>query len=150
MGGVAAERQSGASIELVALVKDFGSERILDGVDLAVPPGAITVLLGASGAGKTVTINHVFGLLQPSSGVVRVEGKDLASLLLFGGFLAYAVYDRISVKRRAYAGRLGTETGSPVNDVIVVVLGLALYALIIVWGHGALIGVPLLNINAAP
>ncbi len=75
---------------------------------------------------------------------------DLASLLLFGGFLAFAVYDRISVKRRAYAGRLGTETGAPVNDVIVVVLGLALYAIILVWGHGALIGVPLLHINATP
>jgi uncharacterized membrane protein len=75
---------------------------------------------------------------------------DLASLLLFGGFLAFAVYDRISVKRRAYAGRLGTKTGAPVNDVIVVVLGLALYALMIVWGHGALIGVPLLHINTTP
>jgi uncharacterized membrane protein len=75
---------------------------------------------------------------------------DLASLLLFGGFLAFDVYDRISVKRRAYAGRLGTETGAPVNDVIVVVLGLALYAIFIVWGHGALIGVPLLSINATP
>lgn len=70
---------------------------------------------------------------------------DLASLLLFGGFLAFAVYDRISVKRRAYAGRLGAAEGGPLNDLIVVVLGVALYALIIVWGHGALIGVPLLS-----
>ena len=75
-----AERQSGAPIELVALVKEFGSERVLDGVDLAVPAGAITVLLGPSGAGKTVTIYHVFGLIQPSAGVVRVEGKDLAAI----------------------------------------------------------------------
>jgi uncharacterized membrane protein len=72
---------------------------------------------------------------------------DLASLLLFGGFLAFAVYDRISVKRRAYAGRLGTAEGGPVADIIVVVLGVALYALIVVWGHGALIGVPLLSIG---
>lgn len=70
---------------------------------------------------------------------------DLASLLLFGSFLAFAVYDRISVKRRAYPGRLGTAEGGPVNDLIVVVLGVALYALIIVWGHGALIGVPLMS-----
>jgi uncharacterized membrane protein len=75
---------------------------------------------------------------------------DLASLLLFGGFLAFAVYDRISVKRRAYAGRLGNEPGSPVNDLIVVVLGLALYAIILVWGHGAIIGVPLIHISTAP
>jgi phospholipid/cholesterol/gamma-HCH transport system ATP-binding protein len=77
---VPADRQSGAPIELVQVVKEFGSERVLDRVDLAVPPGAITVLLGPSGAGKTVTINHVFGLLWPDSGVVRVEGKDLAAI----------------------------------------------------------------------
>lgn len=75
---------------------------------------------------------------------------DLASLLLFGGFLAFAVYDRISVKQRAYAGRLGTDPGKPINDIIVVVVGLALYALIVFWGHGALIGVPLVSSNPAP
>jgi len=68
---------------------------------------------------------------------------DLASLLLFGGFLAYAVYDRISVKKRGAMGPLGASTGSAANDVIVVVAGLALYAVMMHWGHGTLIGVPL-------
>jgi phospholipid/cholesterol/gamma-HCH transport system ATP-binding protein len=68
------------AIELVGVVKSFGRERALDGVDLAVPRGATTVLLGPSGAGKTVTIKHVLGLMQPSAGVVRVEGKDLAAI----------------------------------------------------------------------
>ena len=62
------------------MVKDFGSELVLEGVNLAVPRGAITVLIGPSGAGKTVTIKHVVGLLRPSAGVVRVEGKDLAAI----------------------------------------------------------------------
>jgi phospholipid/cholesterol/gamma-HCH transport system ATP-binding protein len=75
---VSAERQP--AIELVEVVKKLGSERVLDGVDLAVPAGAITVLLGPSGAGKTVTIKHILGLMKPSSGVVRVEGKDLAAI----------------------------------------------------------------------
>ena len=69
-----------AAIELQGVVKDFGSERVLDGVDLAVPAGAITVLLGASGAGKTVTIKHIVGLLSPKAGVVKVNGKDLAAI----------------------------------------------------------------------
>ena len=43
------------------------------------PRGAITVLLGPSGAGKTVTINHIVGLVQPSAGIVEVEGRDLAT-----------------------------------------------------------------------
>jgi phospholipid/cholesterol/gamma-HCH transport system ATP-binding protein len=77
---VPSDRQPTAPIELVEIVKELGSERVLDGVDLAVPVGAITVLLGPSGAGKTVTIKHVLGLMQPSAGVVRVEGKDLADI----------------------------------------------------------------------
>jgi uncharacterized membrane protein len=70
---------------------------------------------------------------------------DLGSLILFGGFLAFAVYDRISVKRRHAEGPLGHRTGPPINDVYVVVGGLALYAFMLLWGHGALIGVPLVS-----
>src|SRR4051812_41559194 len=66
------------AIEFVDVVKDFDGVRVLDGVNFEVPRGAITVLLGPSGAGKTVTINHVVGLIHPNRGVVRVNGKDLA------------------------------------------------------------------------
>jgi phospholipid/cholesterol/gamma-HCH transport system ATP-binding protein len=69
-----------AAIELQRVVAKFGSERVLDGVDLVVPAGAITVLLGPSGAGKTVTIKHIVGLLEPEDGVVKVAGKDLAEI----------------------------------------------------------------------
>jgi phospholipid/cholesterol/gamma-HCH transport system ATP-binding protein len=69
-----------AAIELVDVVKDFDSVRVLDGVDLVVPRGAITVLLGPSGAGKTVTVNHIVGLIHPNRGAVRVKGKDLAQI----------------------------------------------------------------------
>ena len=68
------------AIELSGVVKEFGGKRVLDGVDLAVPEGAISVLLGPSGAGKTVTIKHVVGLVKPTSGVVRVEGRELNEL----------------------------------------------------------------------
>jgi phospholipid/cholesterol/gamma-HCH transport system ATP-binding protein len=67
-------------IELNDVVKRFGKERVLDGVDLTVPPGKITVLLGPSGAGKTVTIKHILGLEKATSGTVTVEGKDLARI----------------------------------------------------------------------
>jgi uncharacterized membrane protein len=70
---------------------------------------------------------------------------DLASLLLFGSFLAYGVYDRISVKRRDAFGPLGTRTGTMTGDMAVLVLGIAAYAFMLVWGHGALIGVKLLR-----
>jgi phospholipid/cholesterol/gamma-HCH transport system ATP-binding protein len=77
---VSADRHPGAAIELASVVKEFGSERVLDGVDLDVPPAGITVLLGPSGAGKTVTVKHVVGLVQPTAGVVRVEGRNLAAI----------------------------------------------------------------------
>jgi phospholipid/cholesterol/gamma-HCH transport system ATP-binding protein len=69
-----------AAIELEGVAKDFASQRVLDGVDLAIRAGAITVLLGPSGAGKTVTIKHILGLLEPTEGAVRVDGKDLAEI----------------------------------------------------------------------
>jgi uncharacterized membrane protein len=66
---------------------------------------------------------------------------SLADVLLFGGFLAWAVLDRISVKRRAMPQVLRTAPPGPWNDAIAVVLGLAVYALLIGWAHVRLFGV---------
>lgn len=67
---------------------------------------------------------------------------DLGSILLFGSFLAFAVYDRISVKKRGARGPLGAASpSSALNDVLVIVIGLALYAWILLVGHQWLIGV---------
>jgi uncharacterized membrane protein len=66
---------------------------------------------------------------------------DLAALVLFGSFLAFAVYDRISVKKRGDLGPLGKGSGPWINDVIVVVLAVALYALIVLYLHELVIGV---------
>jgi uncharacterized membrane protein len=66
---------------------------------------------------------------------------SLADVLLFGGFLAWAVMDRISLKRRPLPQVLRTAPPSPWNDVIVVVFGLAIYALLIGWAHVRLFGV---------
>jgi uncharacterized membrane protein len=71
-----------------------------------------------------------------------IANGDLAALLLFGSFLAFAVYDRISVKRRGAQGPLGdARPTSPINDVVVVGLGVALYAALLLGGHQWLIGV---------
>lgn len=69
---------------------------------------------------------------------------DLGSLLLFGSFLAYAVFDRISVKTRDSRGPLGAKTGGLGGDIAVVVVGIALYAFMLHYGHQLLIGVPVL------
>ncbi|MBC7983979.1 MAG: NnrU family protein, partial [Candidatus Obscuribacterales bacterium] len=64
----------------------------------------------------------------------------LADMLLFGGFLAWAVADRISVKRRA-ARPTPSLPASKLNDVIAVVLGLVIYVAFIKWLHVRWIGV---------
>jgi uncharacterized membrane protein len=69
---------------------------------------------------------------------------DLGSILLFGSFLAYAVYDRISVKKRGALGPLGAKQGGIVGDLIVLVVGVGLYGFMFKFGHAWLIGVPLL------
>ena len=74
------DRQPRPAIELAGVVKSFGRERVLDGVDLTVPAGAITVLLGPSGAGKTVTISHMVGLLSPDRGAVYIGDRNLVAL----------------------------------------------------------------------
>lgn len=69
---------------------------------------------------------------------------DVASLILFGSFLAYAVFDRISLKRRGELGR-SAEGATFVNDLIVIVVGMAAYALMAFYGHPYLIGVPVIG-----
>ena len=66
---------------------------------------------------------------------------NLGDVLLFGGFLAWAVADRISVKRRAAPRPLPGAPPSAVNDVIALVGGLAAYVVFVLWAHPWLIGV---------
>ncbi|MDM0069196.1 NnrU family protein [Variovorax sp. J31P207] len=69
----------------------------------------------------------------------------LADVLLFGAFLAWAVADRISVKRRAVPRSVPGAPPSAVNDIVVVVGGLGVYAAFLFKVHGWLTGMPLLG-----
>lgn len=67
-------------IRFVDVHKRFGDRVVLDGFSLDVPDGQTTVLLGASGAGKSVTLKHVVGLITPDSGYVEVDGQRVDTL----------------------------------------------------------------------
>ena len=69
---------------------------------------------------------------------------DLASMLLFGSFLGFAGYDRITAEQRAAPGRTESRGSGVVNDIIVVLAGLGLYTFMLLVGHARLIGVALL------
>lgn len=64
-------------VELVGVYKQFGDHEVLRGIDLAIYPRTTTVLIGASGSGKSVLIKHIMGLLKPDRGEVRVLGRDI-------------------------------------------------------------------------
>lgn len=64
-------------IELRAVKKAFGTREILRGVDIHIRRGETMVLLGGSGTGKSVTIRHIIGLLDPDEGEVRVAGQKM-------------------------------------------------------------------------
>ncbi len=67
------------AIEASGLAKTFGATRAVDGVDLAVPRGAVYGVLGPNGAGKTTTIRMLATLLRPDGGSARVFGHDIVS-----------------------------------------------------------------------
>ena len=67
------------AIETEGLAKTFGDVRAVDGVDLAVPSGAVYGVLGPNGAGKTTTIRMLATLLKPDAGTARVLGRDVAT-----------------------------------------------------------------------
>jgi len=61
------------------LRKTYGETVAVDGISFDVAHGEIVGLLGPNGAGKTTTINMILGVLEPSSGTIRIEGEDLAT-----------------------------------------------------------------------
>ncbi|MEJ8636226.1 ATP-binding cassette domain-containing protein [Streptomyces sp. NPDC006475] len=65
------------AIETAGLVKVFGENRAVDGVDLSVPAGTVYGVLGPNGAGKTTTVRMLATLLRPDGGEARVFGKDV-------------------------------------------------------------------------
>jgi phospholipid/cholesterol/gamma-HCH transport system ATP-binding protein len=67
-------------IKVEALTKSFGGQPVLRGVDLEVPTGSITVIIGRSGGGKSVFLKHLVGLLRPDSGRVVVDGAEITAL----------------------------------------------------------------------
>lgn len=65
------------ALQLTGLVKRFGDNVAVAGIDLVVPAGSFYALVGPNGAGKTTTLSMATGLLRPDAGDVRVHGVDV-------------------------------------------------------------------------
>ncbi|MBF0143901.1 MAG: ATP-binding cassette domain-containing protein [Magnetococcales bacterium] len=107
-------------IEFRGIEKILDGRRVLDGIDLVIPRGKITAVIGVSGGGKSVTLKHMVGLMKPTRGSVLVGGRDLATLstkelsqvrrrfsMLFQGgalFDSLSVFDNVAFPLRETTG----------------------------------------------
>ena len=109
-------------IEVSQLRKVFGTQTVLDGVDLSIKKGESVVIIGRSGGGKSVLLKHLIGLLVPDGGEVKVEGQNISGMnerdllkvrskfgMLFQGA---ALFDSMTVEENvsfAFRNRAGVE-----------------------------------------
>jgi len=71
-----------SAIEFVDVHKTFGNNRVLDGLSMEIPEGKISMLMGPSGTGKSVCINHMVGLMLPDSGDILIEGESVPQMTM--------------------------------------------------------------------
>jgi phospholipid/cholesterol/gamma-HCH transport system ATP-binding protein len=74
------EENNEAAIQLIDVEKYFGRQKVLNKVNLTVKEGTTTVIVGASGGGKSVILKHMLGLIKPDSGKVLIFGQDMAKV----------------------------------------------------------------------
>mgnify|MGYP001011980278 CR=1 FL=1 len=67
-------------IEIIDLHKSFGSNKVLQGINLTINKGESLAIIGKSGSGKSVLLKNIVGLLEPDQGEVKIEGKNISSL----------------------------------------------------------------------
>jgi phospholipid/cholesterol/gamma-HCH transport system ATP-binding protein len=101
-------------IRFSGVTKAFGTKEVLRGVDLTIPDGETTVLLGYSGSGKSVVLKHIVGLLDPDTGRVEVDGQvvpelDRDALMALRARIGYvfqfaALFDSMTVEENIALG----------------------------------------------
>lgn len=96
-----------SAVELRGITKAFGGNTVVDGLDLELPDGSLTVLVGPSGCGKSTTLRIAAGLEAADSGSVLIDGRDVTAEAprdrdVAMVFQNYALYPQLSV-----AGNIG-------------------------------------------
>jgi phospholipid/cholesterol/gamma-HCH transport system ATP-binding protein len=123
-------------IEVKNLKKSFGSNEVLKGVNLNIEKGKTTVVIGASGCGKSVLLKHIIGLLRPDEGEIWIDGeeitkmheKELYKIRNKFGFLfqGAALFDSMTVAENVGLGLAENTTlpQSEINKIVAEKLGL--------------------------
>ena len=106
-------------IEFENVTKSFGDRNVLDGLSFSVEKGEIFVILGASGTGKSVTLKHVVGLLEPDSGEVRTSAERIGYLFQSGALLAWmTVAENVALPLRETTRMKEREIDAKVEDAL--------------------------------
>jgi uncharacterized membrane protein len=149
-----------SAIGLALIVWGFARYRATGWIDVWYPPLALRhlVLLLMLPAVILVVAAYLRGriytmLKHPMLAGIKLwalahllANGDLGSIILFGSFLAWAVFDRISLKRRSDPGAPPIPVGGIGNDVIAVVIGVIIYAALAFVFHPVVIGVPVFGV----
>jgi ABC-2 type transport system ATP-binding protein len=69
---------SPSAIRTDGLTKDFGRTRVVDGLDIDIPPGVVAAFVGPNGSGKTTTLRMLLGLIAPTAGTAQVLGCSIS------------------------------------------------------------------------
>jgi phospholipid/cholesterol/gamma-HCH transport system ATP-binding protein len=113
-------------IEIKNLHKSFGNNRVLRGINLNIEKGKTTVIIGASGCGKSVLLKHIIGLLKPDEGEIFIDGDEITAMsdkALYGvrnkfGYLfqGAALFDSMTVAENVGLG-LTENTNLPQYEI---------------------------------
>ena len=76
-------------IEVQNLVKEFGKNKVIKGIDLAIDEGKVTAIVGPNGSGKTTLIKSILGLVRPTSGTIEVDGSEIKDDYLYRNKIGY-------------------------------------------------------------
>jgi len=92
-----------AAIELIDLTKTFGALTAVDRLNLSIDDKEFVALLGPSGCGKTTTMNMISGVLRPTSGAIRLDGRDISGVPpgrrgIGFVFQNYAIFTHLTVR----------------------------------------------------
>ena len=127
-------KADGPAVVLQGLHKSFGSQIVLNGIDLTVTIGETLAVLGRSGTGKSVLLKQIIGLQKPDSGSILIQGQEITGLSLDAmneirkkmGFLFQhsALYDSLTVAQNVafplqrHTKMTSSEQGTRVKELL--------------------------------
>lgn len=123
------------AVSVQDVVKKFGELTILNHLNFEIPANKITTILGFSGAGKSTLLKHILGLMQPTSGKIKIFGEDMSEKSdmelrefrrNFGMLFQYAAlfdsksaFDNVAFPLREFTKKTEQEIADVVKDLLI-------------------------------